>query len=153
MILPVRERYCQMGYYKRPKHDRLKNRQLAWEFVATGGVYKYDWDRQGFHSVDLADPFTPKLYNKNPFFMPNNLSRTTILIEDVILKRLNDITDEDVMQEGYVEESGRYGLPGTFEGNWRRSPLEAYADEWELLHGKDSWTENPEIIQLVFKKI
>jgi hypothetical protein len=98
--------------------------------------------------------------------MPRWASRLTLEVTDVRLQRLQDISDEDAIAEGFksITKDGnliKYGIPDrdSFPGTdndgwpwaeWSTDPRQAYARLWESLHGKGSWKANPEIVALSF---
>jgi len=70
--------------------------------------------------------------------MPRWASRITLEITDISIERLHDITNEDVRREGFVPRGDKYLR---------------FADFWESIYGKDSWTQNPWVWVIKFKKL
>jgi len=79
---------------------------------------------------------------KNPMFMPKHLSRITLEVKSVRLVRLQDISDMDILAEGYV-------IP------FRKEPIDVFWKHWNTLNAKRgfSWFNNPWVWVIEFKKI
>jgi hypothetical protein len=77
---------------------------------------------------------------KPSIFMPKVASRITLKITGIKIQRLQDITEEDAMKEGYAsdgDESARI---------W-------FSMLWEKINGVGAWNENPWVWVLEFEKI
>lgn len=76
-------------------------------------------------------------------FMPRWASRITLDVIGVRVERLQDISPEDCLAEGI---SG-YATAG-------RGPLQTcYADLWESINGPESWSANPWVWVVKFKRL
>lgn len=73
---------------------------------------------------------------KPSIFMPKDLSRLTLLIRDIRVERLNDISTMDARYEGApaVSYVGQTGVA---------HPIVCFRSLWESINGKDSWSDNP----------
>jgi hypothetical protein len=73
---------------------------------------------------------------KSPMFMPRWASRITLEITDVRCERIQSISAEDCLAEGYES-------------------IGAYIDEWDRLNAKRgfSWDANPYVWVLEFKQV
>lgn len=101
---------------------------------------------------------------KSPIHMPRSLSRITLEIESVRVDRLQDISEADAMAEG-VERIFPAGHPAdtgpnhyTAEGPERVSlnqptAVGAFRALWALINGEGSWTANPWVWVLAFKRV
>jgi len=69
--------------------------------------------------------------------MPRWASRLTLRITDVRVEQLQDISDEDAIAEGLMTPS----------------PVVAYRDLWESIHGPGSWDANPWVWVITFETI
>jgi hypothetical protein len=77
---------------------------------------------------------------KPSIFMPKVASRITLNITGIKIQRLQDITEEDAMKEGYAsdgDESARI---------W-------FSMLWDKINGVGAWNENPWVWVLEFEKI
>lgn len=76
---------------------------------------------------------------KSSLFMFKSLSRLRLEITDIRAERLQDITEEDAMAEGYAsdgDESARI---------W-------FSMLWDKINGPDSWDTNPYVCVISFTK-
>lgn len=104
---------------------------------------------------------------KSPLFMPKAASRITLLVEDVRIERLQDITEEGAIAEG-IAKVNAYGEKGKME-MWQihcptvpksvkfpqgmsneggcsfygLTAVAAYKTLWISMHGQESWDLNP----------
>lgn len=102
--------------------------------------------------------------------MPRWASRILLEIVSVRVERLNDCSEGDAIAEGLTslskdgDRTFKYGIPDAdgLPGNdntgwhwqdWQRDPREAYAHLWEQINGPDSWTANPWVWVVEFKRI
>lgn len=82
----------------------------------------------------------------SPRFCPRWASRLTLIVADVRVQRVQDISEEDARAEGcrgFVSRDGEDGL----------SPREEYCDFWGSQHGPDAWARNPWVLALTFRPI
>lgn len=98
--------------------------------------------------------------NRPGIFLPRWASRTTLLVENVRVERLQAITAEDAIAEGierfstdfgqgwgiYDRDLGRDGKPGYVT----RDPVESYASLWRSINGPKSWEQNPWVTVTTF---
>ena len=115
-------------YLKEPYNDTSSQHRI---------LYKFDYD------VKDAD-------NKfwiNKLFMPEIDARHFIKIIAVRAERLQDISDEDCIREGIIEERiwGNHTEWFTYcNGTYSfTTPREAYKELINSIHGKGTWEENP----------
>ena len=83
---------------------------------------------------------------KPSIFMPQKLSRIILKVISVRVERLLDISESDARSEGY---------PGGGNGgiNVDCSPFVWYRKLWESINGKGSWSANPWVWRVEFKRI
>lgn len=87
--------------------------------------------------------------------MPRWASRLTLIVTDVRVQRLQDISEEDARAEGaYVApRSGRVAddyVTMAIAGSWFASGRGWYADLWDRINGTGSWAANPWIAAYTF---
>jgi hypothetical protein len=105
-------------------------------------------------------------------FMPRWASRITLIVTDVRVQRLQDISEEDAIAEGvergtwsdvipmledpddataYAPDTPIYWAPDDdSEDNVCFSAREAFERLWTSLHGPDAWDENPFVAAISF---
>lgn len=87
--------------------------------------------------------------------MPRWASRLTLLVTEVRVQRLQDISEEDARAEGcfvgkasgrvFENEAGMH-----FGGPQWTSARDWYADLWDTIHGADAWSANPWVVAVSF---
>jgi len=93
----------------------------------------------------------------SPIFMPRWASRLTLVVTDVRVQRLRDISDEDAIAEGckvvrdhcHVFEGSGYDRIGLCH----TSPAMAFSCRWDEIHGSGSWAANPWVAAITFDVI
>ncbi|HEU4986834.1 MAG TPA: hypothetical protein VFT89_07195 [Rhizobiaceae bacterium] len=78
--------------------------------------------------------------------MPRWASRLTLIVTDVRVQRLQDISEEDARAEGVFVPEAQYAQQGS------RAPVLAYAGLWEDLNASRGygWETNPWVVALTF---
>lgn len=120
-----------------------------------------------FYLADLAySPSGSRVHS--PIHIPRWASRLTLIVEDVRVRQLQEIGEEDAKAEGLAclsKDLGRVwkwglpesdGLPGPSAWEWQMwcvGHRPAYAKLWNSLHGPDAWSANPWIAALTFRVI
>lgn len=131
-----------------------------------GGVGQRLWVRETFCHVEdrilyraeeadaLERPHSGVVW-VNPIFMPRWASRLTLLIADVRVERLQEITAEGCLKEGISVDDARPGfdvdIDGAFFGGFLR---ERFRAGWDAINGKRgySWDTNPWVFVISFKR-
>lgn len=88
-------------------------------------------------------------------FMPRWASRMTLIITDVRVQRLQDISEEDAVAEGCFKgkASGRVfenAAAMHLGGNEWRCARDWYADLWDVINGAGTWDLNPWVVAYSF---
>lgn len=122
--------------------------------------WRYDADRTPI-TMPADDPRVPQMigwahHNDKAvcvsIHQPQWASRMTLLLTEVRMQRLHDITEADALAEGIRKIGSWYGAPGVAE-TWNREcccPRVAYFELWKALHGEDSYKANPWVWALSF---
>jgi hypothetical protein len=106
---------------------------------AKGGKVHYRADPDhGWH--DYWGSWRPSIH------MPRWASRLTLIVTDVRVQRLQDISEADAVAEGVTP------INETNELRWEHySPHGvSFRDLWSSLHGPDAWAANPWVVALTF---
>jgi hypothetical protein len=88
---------------------------------------------------------------RSPLHMPRWASRLTLVVSEVRVQRLQDISEEDAIAEGVDRlDSDLVSWFARSDGSGRliesrevRTWRPAYERIWSSLHGPDAWAENP----------
>lgn len=164
--VPLRCPYGQPG-------DRLWVRESGWERpVRTPTMMRegadtwprFAYDADAWNDQDRADFKAWGFKRRSPIHMPRWASRITLEIESARVERLQDISEADALAEG-VERIFPAGHPAdtgpnhyTAEGPERVSlnqptAVGAFRALWALINGDDSWSANPWVWVLSFRRV
>lgn len=121
---------------------------------AFGTIYRADYD-----SAEAAG--IGAMYGgwKPSIFMPRAKSRLRLQVYTVRVERLRDISEEDAKAEGidrhYSEQYPERMWWKSYNGDdiAFKSPVNSFKSLWESIHGKGSWSINPWVWVVSFKKI
>ncbi len=80
-------------------------------------------------------------------FMPRWASRLTLIVTDVRVQRLQEISTDDVIAEGV---SLPWVQGGTLAMMAQGIAKDGYRSLWNSLHGPDAWDANPWVVALTF---
>lgn len=79
--------------------------------------------------------------------LPKVFSRATLVVTDVKVERLQNISNEDAVSEGIYEESDfdrdLYGYTYDTGAPIYETPRDAFRALWELVNGPGAWLTNP----------
>lgn len=108
-----------------------------------------------------ADDVQPELSRWRPsIFMPRWASRLTLIVTDVRVERLQDISEADAIAEGIepVTDFMPYGhhWKRYRDGGWNSyvdNPIASYASLWTEINGAGSWEANPWVCAISFRVI
>lgn len=83
-------------------------------------------------------------------FMPRWASRITLLVDEVKVERLQEISEDDAVAEGM---KGRPGL-GDFPAEWDEfAARRAFRALWNEINGPDAWATNPWVAAIRFRTV
>jgi len=85
---------------------------------------------------------------RSPVTMPRWASRISLLVTDVRVERLQDISEADAIAEGNTP-----GPSGDTFGGCRHTAIAAFSDHWISRHGPASWDANPWVVAITFEHI
>lgn len=125
--------------------DRLWVREqcATWEGRANDVVYRATEPDQGWADLVHDQKHGAPWKRRTSIHMPRWASRLTLIVTDVRVQRLQDISDADALAEGcrgYVSPCGDYG----------ETPREEFHGLWNSIHGPDAWDANPWVVALTF---
>ena len=96
---------------------------------------------------DAMIPWRPSIH------MPRWASRMTLIVTDVRVERLQDISEADAIAEGCKQYSSSTKLSRPFNADWKGIYREGYAELWNEINGAGSWEANPWIAAYTFRFI
>lgn len=139
------------GYTGRPFYapgDRLWVKE-AWRVDAEwddcpprefDGADAIHYEADGEQRLHLwGNPFTPGRL-RSPIHMPRCFSRLTLIVTDVRVQRVQEISRGDAMEEGCPFANMADGP----------NPRDWYRDIWNSIHGPDAWDANPWVAAISF---
>jgi hypothetical protein len=87
--------------------------------------------------------------------MPRWAVRITLEITGVRVERLNDISKEDAIAEGIeLSDTGRNRFKDYLgDAQGLCNPINSFCSLWRMINGPGSWTENPWVWVVEFKKV
>lgn len=153
--LYVRESYYQLGHWEPVEGKRSKGGRQKWAFTPDANQILFDAPagetvRLGRHH---KDPSTVAWHKRLGRFMPKQYSRITLIVTNVRVERLQDISEEDAVSEGveYVTTTSS----GDFFRNYENPvcPLMAYGayrSLWNHINGPGAWDANPWVVAYTF---
>lgn len=108
--------------------------------------------RPGSGAFAAPDPYAVWI-KKSSIHMPRWASRLTLIVADVRVQRLQDISKADAIAEGVEKDSDGwrdYMLPQT---RCCVSPTGSFQTLWNHINGPDSWNANPWVAAYTFRPI
>lgn len=105
-----------------------------------------DLDMAAYYRADFYHSGKPLW--RSPIHMPRWASRLTLIVTDVRVQPLLEISDEDAIAEGCP---GTLGCNPDFPDEYDPAPAEEYRELWNRLHGADAWDKNPWVAAYTFK--
>jgi len=141
----VKEAYWAWG--KWVPNGTTKGGRKAWRFVQVGTSIRY-MDGNKPTATAKRDGECGWVY-RHGRFMPKTHSRLAREITEVRVQRLQDISYEDIIAEGWVKNESISSDPEVHHDAAR----DWYMDLWESLNGSGSWSANPWLWCVSFKVV
>ena len=146
----VKESHYVFGHWEPVKGIKPRTRQgrQKWKFVPDSQEILFDAPpvfRKGRHK---EDPQTSAWHRRSPLFMPQRAARITLEVVSVKVERLQDISEEDVLQEGAPKRHHLYSdCSGEGIVSW-------FCELWDSINGKTyPWESNPWVWVVEFKRV
>lgn len=176
----VRETYFQRGHWEPVKGKLTGQGRQKWAFIPVDDVVAFDPPsdfRKGRHH---RDPSTVAWHKRLGRFMPRWASRLTLIVTDVRVECLRNISAQDAIAEGVVwqapteadfewakDHEEEYGHPVEMEGVWTVpgakgackgdvwgcTPEQSYRFLWNAINGAGAWYKNPWVVAVSFDVI
>lgn len=133
--------------------NRLWVREAFWlceecghrNMCADGANYSGFPDRGCCVSCDALLPRA----KTSPIHMPRLASRLTLIVTDVRVQRLQEISEADAVAEGIDRHGDRFSGYGKASDQWMGA-IDSFASLWNSIHGPEAWDANPWVVALTF---
>lgn len=136
-------------------------------FEAGGGLSIGPKEGGATRHCDYGEEARPELRGclRASMHLPRWGSRLTLIVENVRVQRLQEISEEDAAAEGIERiddprgaawrsyETSPGGLPHPHAAVPNASPVTSYRELWTSLHGADSWLADPWVAAISFRVI
>lgn len=141
--------------------DRLWVRESHWmdRRDTTLAVMNVDGFVVARNGHETGEKSNPKELSLNHFWklrpsihMPRWASRISLEITRVRVERLQDISEADAMAEGAQQTDGGWWTHDKSDPITGNDPIESYRRLWERINGPDSWTANPWVWVVQFRR-
>ena len=136
--------------YTGEKFERLQTTHT--DFLLNKG---YKSDQDGFFHWEAGKspfPWKPSIY------MPKVAARIWLMVEEIRVERLQEISEEDAIAEGvdFAESSNGktykdYLLYPNDVYEWYNSPKRSFESLWKSINGRESWNQNPWVWVIEFR--
>ncbi|NBM70085.1 hypothetical protein [Proteus sp. G2663] len=124
--------------------DRLYVREAFKAGVCTESTIAY---KATHKPSDLEEGWYEEIKWTPSIHMPRRYSRITLEITNIRVERLNDISNDDAKSEGCW-----YGRGGGTPDK-ALTPSDQFPTLWEEIYGDGSWSSNPWVWVIEFKKV
>lgn len=148
----VRETFYAYGRWE--TRFSAKKKRDEWHFVdmtlACDRAYQYAADNPDVPLAKGRGGALPGWYTRPAIFMPRAACRIMLDITDVRVERLNDISDADARAEGISMWAAGACAPANPCG---LTEAEYFELLWSQINGSLSWSENPWVWVVEFKRV
>lgn len=126
----------------------------TWQGYRQTNIEYDEWEEMKTPKDRHEDCYSPVYKADNKFFpekwfpsiyMPREFSRIDLLIKDIRVERLQDISEEDAIAEGVSDNIEYYGDDPT--------GYNLFKALWHQINGAESWDENPWVWVIDFERI
>jgi len=126
------------------------------EYLDQSGLTDYNTEADRKPHGNGPYPDFPGWGRKRPsIFMPRELCRLRLRVENVRVERVQEISAEDALNEGISDCEHQDTPPHDIrvDGQWCATPIDAFAALWDSIHGDGAWEENPFVWCVEFSRI
>jgi len=146
--------------FRVPKaYDDMSPRKYVDEVAFDDGFHPVQYEADESDTIKWISPKgrTVEWGRKRPsIYMPRELCRLRLRVEDVRVERLQEISPDDADAEGIKPLQQLPYEPKTVLQAQRvqgESLITEFADKWRQIHGDGAWDENPHVWAVEFSKI
>lgn len=127
----------------------------TWQLSLAGGFYVYKADPGRETRNKELCKIDPTLKWRSPRFMPRAAARIFLEVKDVRVERLQDITEEDAIKEGFGRkyDCNRIMCEACYNTGWSYPPVLDFMETWNHIYGKKyPWESNPWVWVISFER-
>lgn len=120
-------------------------------YIADGTEIAHNGDRRTGRGIYHG----PVELKKSPLAMPRWASRMTLIVDDVKVERLQDISEADARVEGCTDDCDPFWRPhgGDPDSGGNPSCRNSFEWLWGDIHGPDAWDANPWACAISFRVV
>jgi hypothetical protein len=108
--------------------------------------YRASPETQDTDAMGEGAPWKPSIH------MPRSASRIDLLIKNVRVERLQDISEEDSLAEGVVDDLKGTEFEAPDGAQYVAGPVTWFAQLWSRINGIQSWRDNPWVWVVEFER-
>ena len=152
-ILYVKEPYYQFGHWEPVLGAKTKGGKQKWKFVPDSNDVRFVEPTEFVaKAMNKKLPALPQWHKRLARFMPQSARRTKLQLVSVRVERLSDISEADAVAEGINGVRDDWmGQCGDFDETL--TSVQLFKILWESINGEGSWSTNPLVWVLTFKKL
>jgi len=157
--LYVRESYFQRGNWMPVEGKRTRTGRQKWAFYPTDDQIRFDEPAEFRGGRHHADPDTVTWHKRLARFMPRVKSRLTLLVKDVRVERVQDISTADIRAEGAITEDWEVWREDVQNiaprGSYIETERDVWRDLWNAINSDRGfgWDKNPWVSAITFEVI
>ncbi len=156
-VLWVREEHYAFGVWKKIAFIKKDKRRTGFKFEEVTSDISVPGYPRYYYVNNLPENSFPQKgksrnlgWHKRPsLFMPKKACRTFLEITDIKIERLYDISQDDIIKEGIIDNGKTNPKMGIRHENMQRM---AFEELWCKINGVSSWNANPWVWVIEFKK-
>jgi len=154
----VREAYWQWGRWMLLPDEVTKGGRDKWQFEGDKHRVIFEEPRAYMLGRRASNLGVEGWHKRLGRFMPRAYSRRTLVVSDVHVHRLQDISEQDARAEGIEPVPGGWrsyeaypdGTPHPHSIVPNLYAKRSFMELWNSLHGADAWALNPWVIAIGF---
>lgn len=159
-ILYIRETHYRYG--KWVKNGITQTGRQKWKFVVDEDCGNFKHYDDPPDKIQDSKKRSTGWYKRSALFMPKKFARIFLLIKEITVEKVQDITEQDAREEGILEVSKDgnikkycvYDLGDYSSTPWREMPSsakECFKQLWIKINGQESWDANPIVWKIDFE--
>lgn len=150
-VLYVRESHYRYGHWN--KNGTTKTGKQKWKFIPATNLPSCRFMDDPPNEIEKNSYRKIGWYKRPGIFLPKELSRIHLKVENVRVERLQDISEDDARSEGvkYDIESGYYFIGDEI---MEQTATDCFIKLWDKINGtRAPWESNPWVWVVEFSRI